>query len=353
MAKESTLYDLLFRVPLFQSDGVDLPRRSVVNVLGAVLSDNPDEETLVIDFTGGGGDPGSPGGSGNEMQYRINGTTFGGAANVLYVGGKLQFLASPQWKNSTFLGDLAWAPTANRTVTIPDATGIVVLNDNTATLSGKAISGSANTITNVSLSTGVTGILPTGNQAAQSMGGDCSGTTASCTVAKVNGISFTGTPAAGAVPRATSGTAAAWGAVDLANGNAVTGLLPGANMQAAAAGTNAGSMSSSDKTKLDGIQKQGATATPSTLGTTHTVDWAVASTHAKTLGAGANTLAFSNATDGQCVIVVLTGAASTVTWPTVKWAGGTVPTQTASGIDVYTFVKVGSTIYGSVVQAMA
>lgn len=42
-----------------------------------------------------------------------------------------------------------------------------------------------------------------------------------------------------------------------------------------------------------------------------------------------------------------------VTWPTVSWPGGTPPTQTASGVDVYTFVNDGSTIYGSVVQNMS
>mgnify|MGYP006330750103 FL=1 len=53
------------------------------------------------------------------------------------------------------------------------------------------------------------------------------------------------------------------------------------------------------------------------------------------------------------IVVRVTGAASTLTWPTVKWAGGVAPTQTASGIDVYTFVHDGTSIYGSVVQAMA
>lgn len=83
------------------------------------------------------------------------------------------------------------------------------------------------------------------------------------------------------------------------------------------------------------------------------IDWASANVFTKTLGAGANTFTFANAADGQTIIVVLTGASSTVTWPTVKWAGGTPPTQTPSGTDVYTFVKAGATIYGSVVQAMA
>ncbi len=83
------------------------------------------------------------------------------------------------------------------------------------------------------------------------------------------------------------------------------------------------------------------------------IDWSLAEVYTKTLAGGANTFTFSNTTDGEVIIVIVTGAASTLTWPTVKWAGGTPPTQTASGTDVYTFVKAGSTIYGSFVQALA
>ncbi len=126
------------------------------------------------------------------------------------------------------------------------------------------------------------------------------------------------------------------------------GATPAISITAATTGA-AGSMSAADKTKLDGIQKQGGSVAIALL----SIDWSLGGTFSKTLAAGANTFTFANATDGQVIVVVVTGAASTLTWPTVKWAAGAAPTQTASGIDVYTFVKVGSTIYGSVVQAMA
>ncbi len=83
------------------------------------------------------------------------------------------------------------------------------------------------------------------------------------------------------------------------------------------------------------------------------IDWTLGQVFTKTLEAGANTFTFANAASGMCVVVRVTGAASTLTWPTVKWAGGTPPTQSASGIDVYTFIHDGTSIYGSVVQAMA
>lgn len=80
------------------------------------------------------------------------------------------------------------------------------------------------------------------------------------------------------------------------------------------------------------------------------IDWSAGTVFFKTLAGGANTFTFSNQLDGQTIVVFLTGSASTVTWPTVNWSGGTAPTQTASGVDGYTFVDRGGTIYGSVVQ---
>lgn len=82
------------------------------------------------------------------------------------------------------------------------------------------------------------------------------------------------------------------------------------------------------------------------------IDWSGASTFTKTLGAN-TTFTFSNATDGQTIVVALTNTASnyTVTWPTVSWSGGVAPVQTVGAkTDVYTFIKIGSTYYGSVVQ---
>ena len=96
-------------------------------------------------------------------------------------------------------------------------------------------------------------------------------------------------------------------------------------------------------------QIQGAAVAVSAMA----IDWSLGTVFTKTLAAGANTFTFSNAASGMVIVVRVTGAASTLTWPTVRWAGGVAPTQTASGTDVYTFVHDGSNIYGSVVQAMA
>lgn len=96
-------------------------------------------------------------------------------------------------------------------------------------------------------------------------------------------------------------------------------------------------------------QTQGAAVAVSAMA----IDWSLGQVFTKTLAAGANTFTFANQASGMVIVVRVTGAASTLTWPTVKWAGGVAPTQTASGTDVYTFVHDGTSIYGSVVQAMA
>ena len=83
------------------------------------------------------------------------------------------------------------------------------------------------------------------------------------------------------------------------------------------------------------------------------IDWSQSYSYTKTLAAGANTITFSNQVAGQTIVVRITGAASTLTWPTVKWPGGSPPTQTASGTDIYTFYYDGTNTYGSYVQAMA
>lgn len=88
------------------------------------------------------------------------------------------------------------------------------------------------------------------------------------------------------------------------------------------------------------------------LGSGTSVDWSLSSSFSKTLSAN-TTFTFANATDGQVIVMTVLNTASnyTVTWPTVSWSGGSAPTQTTGAkTDVYTFMKVGSTIFGSAVQ---
>jgi hypothetical protein len=84
------------------------------------------------------------------------------------------------------------------------------------------------------------------------------------------------------------------------------------------------------------------------------IDWSAGNVFTKTLAAN-TTFTFSNTAE-KTIVVAVTNTTSnrTVTWPTVKWAGGVAPTQTVGAkTDIYTFIKIGSTIYGSVVQNMS
>lgn len=86
-----------------------------------------------------------------------------------------------------------------------------------------------------------------------------------------------------------------------------------------------------------------------------TIDWSTGSVFTKTLGAN-TTFTFSNQVSGQTIVVRLTNTASnfTVTWPTVRWIGGTPPGMSQGAVsDVYTFINDGSNIYGTAVQGMS
>lgn len=216
-------------------------------------------------------------------------------------------------------------------------------------LTGNGSGGFGTPLSQINLASQVTGTLPTGNQAAQTMGGDCSGTTAICSVDKIKGVTVSGTPLAGKSLRCTSGTAASWGPVDLSDTtNAVTGTLPGTSVGVAVGGVtpSAGAMSSSDKTKLDGIQTQGAPVALVGAGSTN-IDWSQSQTFTKTIAAN-TTLTMSNVVvGGQVSVEITAGAGNTVTFTnpsgfTITWPGGTQPTQTSGKTDVYTFLATSS-----------
>lgn len=88
------------------------------------------------------------------------------------------------------------------------------------------------------------------------------------------------------------------------------------------------------------------------------IDWSLlrqtGGIYTKALGAN-ETFTFSNMSAGQTILVRLTNDSNnwTVTWPSVKWAGGVAPTMTIGAkSDVYTFVYDGTDVFGSFVQDM-
>jgi hypothetical protein len=97
-----------------------------------------------------------------------------------------------------------------------------------------------------------------------------------------------------------------------------------------------------------------------TVTTSTTINWPNSNVFTMTLTSGDTcTVTFTNPSSGQAIVVEVTNGASggtgVVTWPTVKWAGGTAPTMTTgtAALDVYTFVYNGSYYVGSVVQNMS
>lgn len=92
-----------------------------------------------------------------------------------------------------------------------------------------------------------------------------------------------------------------------------------------------------------------ASVTPGALD----IDWSAAQTFTKSISSN-STFTFSNTAEGETIYVkVTTSGSQTVTWPTVQWSGGVQPTQTTTGTDIWQFVKIGSTIYGSVIPAVS
>jgi hypothetical protein len=99
-----------------------------------------------------------------------------------------------------------------------------------------------------------------------------------------------------------------------------------------------------------------------TSGSSITIDWSKGNSFDLTLtSATAATMNFSNAVDGQVITIAIhqpaSGTATTVSWSgvsTIKWSGGTAPTQTAtlSKTDVYTiyYNATAGAYYGSYVQ---
>lgn len=78
------------------------------------------------------------------------------------------------------------------------------------------------------------------------------------------------------------------------------------------------------------------------------IDWEQGNSFTKTISAN-STFTFSNVRDGKTIVFeVISSGTYTVTWPAeVKWTGGTEPTQTDTGTDIYSFTIFGTRIYGS------
>lgn len=133
-----------------------------------------------------------------------------------------------------------------------------------------------------------------------------------------------------------------------------------ASQQSIKAYVDSGTVTMTNKTltkpTIDGHVTGYATYTPAG-GATATLDCAADNRHSITMPAGNITIALSNITVGQIIIVEITqdsGGSRTVTWfSTIRWAGGSAPTltTTANKRDVFGFICTGSGTYDGYVIA--
>ncbi len=152
------------------------------------------------------------------------------------------FVASSttNWAATTLSGDISESATTAGALTV------IQINGATVPAAGALTTGNGLHVTGAStlgysalnLAGGagfVSGVLPVGNQAAQTMGGDVTGTTAAAVVAKIDGatVPAAGSLTTGNVLQVSGASALSYAAVNLAGGaNFVTGVLPAANQAA-------------------------------------------------------------------------------------------------------------------------
>ena len=209
-----------------------------------------------------------------------------------------------------------------------DTTTVATLTGSQA-LTNKTINGSSNTITNISLTTAVTGVLPVAN----------GGTNASsASITAFNNI--TGYTASGA-----TGTTS----TNLVFSTSPTLVTPTLGV---ATGTRLGLGQAADSSAVMASTGQyfSTKYAAGNTSTALTINWDNGNVQACT-ATGNVTFTFSNPKSGGRYMLIITQDATgsrTYTWPAaVKWSGGTTPTgSAASKIDVITFAYDGTNYYG-------
>jgi len=201
------------------------------------------------------------------------------------------------------------------------------------------------------------------------IGATTASTGAFTTLSASSTISGTGFSTYLASPPAIGGTSAAAGTFTALTATGTTTL---ATSLTGALSASSGVVSAGTLTVANGgtgattkpLANQGLTPATSTVtsGSSITINWALSNSFDLTLtSATAATVSFSNAVDGQVITIAIhqpaSGTATTVSWSgvsTIKWSGGTAPTQTAtlSKTDVYTiyYNATAGAYYGSYVQ---
>ena len=135
-----------------------------------------------------------------------------------------------------------------------------------------------------------------------------------------------------------------------------TGLIGATGGQGNTGATGAGFSSPyTGNIQINGQSWVTADANGNTTAST-TVNWNDSNIQTFTLNTATTTFTFSNPNAGATYILVIrqnAAGSQTIVWPgTVAWAGGTIPTMTATAnrYDVFTFIYDGSKYFGSYIQ---
>ncbi len=112
----------------------------------------PDGSWITLDGGSGGG---SPGGSDKQFQFDDAGM-FGGSSGLVYdtINNRAQFVGAYNFVTGANKAIVQCTPTANRTITIQDATTTLVGRDTTDTLTSKTMVLGSNTLTDTSAALG-------------------------------------------------------------------------------------------------------------------------------------------------------------------------------------------------------
>jgi len=255
----------------------------------------------------------------------VSGTTVTVDSASVLVKDRVQFEGATADSYETIL--LATDPTADRTITLPDATGTVALTGGAST--AITVADTTDTTCFVGLFESATGDLGPKSDA---------GITYNAGTGTLTATAFAG-PVTGNVTGNASGTAAT---VTGAAQAAITsvGTLTGLTM--------GGELAAVDQVISRPVIKDYAETKVAMAA--HAVDLSLGNVQTYTLS-GNQTLTFTNppasGSAGSFTLIVTNGGSATLTWPTsVDWAAATAPTLTASGVDVLTFLTVdGGTIW--------
>ena len=255
----------------------------------------------------------------------VSGTTVTVDSASVLVKDRVQFEGATADSYETIL--LATDPTADRTITLPDATGTVALTGGAST--AITVADTTDTTCFVGLFESATGDLGPKSDA---------GITYNAGTGTLTATAFAG-PVTGNVTGNASGTAAT---VTGAAQAAITsvGTLTGLTM--------GGELAAVDQVISRPVIKDYAETKVAMAA--HAVDLSLGNVQTYTLS-GNQTLTFTNppasGKAGSFTLIVTNGGSATLTWPTsVDWAAATAPTLTASGVDILTFLTIdGGTIW--------